>query len=589
MAALQVVVSQTTPFLDQKPGTSGLRKKTRVFIQGNYLANFVQSTFDTLKAQGTSIASQSLLIGGDGRYYNPQAIQTIIKIAVANGVRRIWVGHNGLLSTPACSAIIREKGPVWQRAFGAFILTASHNPGGPEEDFGIKYNCENGGPAPENLTDAIYDRTKKISELISCPNFPTIDIGVVGTTKVEDGGKIAVVEVIDSVTGHVDLLKSVFDFSAIKRLLQRKDFTFVFDSMSGVQGPYAKTVFCDVFGAPPSCLLNAEPKEDFGGGHADPNLTYATALTQVMGVDRKGSPVFGQSSEPPVFGAACDGDADRNMILGRRFFVTPSDSLAIIAAHANVIPFFREQGGIASVARSMPTSGAVDLVAKKQGLNLFEVPTGWKYFGNLMDSKAIFGGKNYTPLICGEESFGTGSDHIREKDGMWAVLAWLSILSHYNQDESKPLVHVEDIVKNHWQEYGRNYYCRYDYEGVDKATAENMFESMTKNTSSNTGRQIGDFAVQTADVFEYTDPVDGSVSKNQGLRFLMADGSRVVFRLSGTAGSGATVRMYVEKYEPATGTLDQTIGDAMAKLVEAGLELSQLEAFTGRKEPTVIT
>jgi len=558
-------------------------------MEGLYLHNFVQATFNALAEQGAEVNRQTLVIGGDGRFYNPEAIQIIVQIAVGNGVNRMWIGKDGLMSTPACSAVIRERGPMWQKAFGAFILTASHNPGGIDEDFGIKYNCENGGPAPEKVTDAIYNHTTTISQIHLCKDFPAIDLSALGTHKFTVGDRVVVIEVIDTVSAHVNLLKSIFDFPAIRRLINRPDFSFVYDSMNGVQGPYVRSVFCDELGASESVLLNSKPLEDFGGNHADPNLTYAHDLTKAMGVDRFGLPVFGQAQEPPVFGAACDGDADRNMIVGRRFFVTPSDSLAIIAAHANVIPFFREQGGLKAVARSMPTSGALDLVARRLGLALFEVPTGWKFFGNLMDSKAIFNGTDYTPFICGEESFGTGSDHVREKDGMWAVLAWLSILAHYNADAAAPLVHVEEIVKKHWSLYGRNFYCRYDYEGVDKARAETMVNEMAAASASNAGRTVGSYTVQIADVFEYTDPVDGAVTKNQGIRFLMTDGSRVVFRLSGTAGSGATVRMYLEKYEAATGNLFQRTGDAMQELVSVALELSQLERHTGRDQPTVIT
>ena len=377
-------------------------------------------------------------------------------MAAANGVKRILVGHKGLLSTPAVSAIIRERTPGWQKPFGAFILTASHNPGGPEEDFGIKYNCENGGPAPEGLTDAIYNITTTITSVRTCPDFPTINLDNVGVTQVNstDGNVLVTVEVISSTDEHIALLKTIFDFPAMKALIHRSDFSFCYDCMHGVQGPYAHKVFVDELGAPASSLINAVPKTDFNGGHADPNLTYARDVCDIMGVDKSGQPIaptvsspvkgvisgginmlLGKSSTPsiPVFGAAADGDADRNMILGKQFFVTPSDSLAIIAAHAHIIPFFAQQGGLKSVARSMPTSGAVDLVAKKLNLRLFETPTGWKFFGNVMDSKVLFKGENLNPVICGEESFGTGSNHVREKDGLWAVLAWLSILAHYNK------------------------------------------------------------------------------------------------------------------------------------------------------------
>lgn len=520
LGPLRVCNVGTVPFDDQKPGTSGLRKKTRKFQEGLYLHNFVQSVFNALLNNDVDLSDGALLIGGDGRYHNDIAIQVIVKMAVANGVKRIIIGQNGLLSTPAISAIIRERGPKWQKCFGSFILTASHNPGGPDEDFGIKYNCENGGPAPENLTNEIYEITRTISNVKICVEFPHVDIEKVGSMIVpsNDGSKQVVVEVISSTQHHADLLSTIFDFEKISQLFKRPDFSMVYDCMHGVQGPYAREIFVNMLGAPESCLLNAIPKDDFNGGHADPNLTYARDICDIMHIDRNG--LVMPSDKPnkiPCFGAAADGDADRNMILGRQFFVTPSDSLAIIAAHADIIPFFSLQGGLKSVARSMPTSGAVDLVAKRLNLNLFEVPTGWKFFGNIMDSKVtpyyggshplqdIFNGQNFNPTICGEESFGTGSNHVREKDGMWAVLCWLSILAHYNEDNSvctttplllllllllppspqsqcgllisllhifqKSFVHIEEIVHQHWRNYGRNFYCRYDYEGVEKNKA----------------------------------------------------------------------------------------------------------------------
>lgn len=379
----------TTPFKDQKPGTSGLRKKTKVFEDGLYLHNFVQATFNALVASGTDLSDGALLVGGDGRYLNEKAIQVIVQMAAANGVRRVVVGQHGLLSTPAVSAIIREAGPQWKKSYGAFILTASHNPGGPHEDFGIKYNCENGGPAPERLTDAIYEVTKTLSSVKLCSDFPPVDVSALGSTVVRslDGSLCVVVDVVSSTDCHVALLKSIFDFPALRKLIARPDFSLAYDCMHGVQGPYARAVLVDELGAPASCLLNAVPKPDFSCCHADPNLTYARDICDLMGVDKAGGVVTGQKQEPPSFGAAADGDADRNMILGRRFFVTPSDSLAILAAHANVIPFFAQQGGLKTVARSMPTSGAVDRVAKRLNLNLFETPTGWKFFGNVMDSK----------------------------------------------------------------------------------------------------------------------------------------------------------------------------------------------------------
>jgi len=590
LGPLQPFTVNTTVIAGQKPGTSGLRKKTKVFMGENYLNNFVQATFDAIKSRGTNISEGSLVIGGDGRYFNNSAIQTIIKMGVANGVKRFWIGENGLLSTPAVSAVIRERGPVWQKAFGAFILTASHNPGGPEEDFGIKYNCENGGPAPEKLTDTIYANTTSIKSYKMCNDFPDIDITTTGCTTVEgaDGSTEVNVEVISTTDVHVSLLKTIFDFGAIKALLDRPDFSMVYDSMHGVNGPFARAVFVDELGQDDSTCVNAVPKDDFNGGHADPNLTYAKELVATMGLDKKGNKI--QVDGPiPSFGAAADGDGDRNMILGNQFFVTPSDSLAIIAAYADVIPFFKAQGGLKGVARSMPTSGAVDRVAEDLNFELFETPTGWKYFGNLMDSKDIYNGKDYTPFICGEESFGTGSNHVREKDGIWAVLAWLSILASENSDASKPLVSVEDIVTKHWAKYGRNYYCRWDFENMDAAGANAMMNKMRADTAINTGKTVGNYTISTADDFTYVDPVDGSISRKQGIRFLMADGSRIIFRLSGTAGSGATVRMYIEQYQPDQTKLGMATSDALKDLVEVALGLCDIKTFCGTETPTVIT
>lgn len=578
----------TTIYEGQKPGTSGLRKKVKEFTKPHYLNNFVQSTFDAVKATGTDVSSGSLVIGGDGRYFNPEAIQTIIKMGVANGVKRFWIGQDGLLSTPAVSAIIRERGPKWQKAFGAFILTASHNPGGPDEDFGIKYNCEHGQPAPASLTDAIYEGTTKIKSYSICEAFPSIDVSKLGltTVKADDGSTEINVEVISSTDTHVELLKSIFDFQQIKALLDRKDFSMVYDTMYGVNGPYATRVFVKELGQSSDVCMNSTPKNDFNGGHADPNLTYAKELVKKMGLDRKGMKIDVGRAKIPDFGAAADGDGDRNMILGKQFFVSPSDSLAVIAANADAIPFFRSQGGLKGVARSMPTSGAVDLVAKDLNYSLFETPTGWKYFGNLMDSKELFGGSDYTPFICGEESFGTGSDHVREKDGIWAVLAWLQILAVANEN-TKSLVTVEDIVTTHWKKYGRNYYSRYDYEGMDKDKCNAMMDKMRFACSKNTGRKVGKYTIAKSDDFEYTDPVDGSVAKKQGIRFLMEDGSRVIFRLSGTAGSGATVRMYIEQYEPEK--IDMVAADALADLIRVALDLCDIKGFLGTEEPTVIT
>lgn len=589
LGALMPFIVPSGPIDGQKPGTSGLRKKTKVFMGEHYLNNFVQATFDAIKENGTDVSEGSLVIGGDGRYFNDKAIQTIIRMGAANGVKRFWIGQNGLLSTPAVSAVIRERGPVWQKAFGSFILTASHNPGGPDEDFGIKYNCENGGPAPEKLTDAIYKNTTTIKEYKICSDFPDVDISKTAkNTYFSDDKKNQVdVDVISATADHVTLLKSIFDFEAIKGLLDRKDFSMVYDCMHGVNGPYAEAVFIGELGQDSSTCMNCIPKDDFAGGHADPNLTYAKELVATMGLNREGSKIDVGNRKIPSFGAAADGDGDRNMILGSSFFVTPSDSLAIIAAYADVIPFFRAQGGLKGVARSMPTSGAVDLVAKKLKFDLFETPTGWKYFGNLMDSKALYGQKDYTPFICGEESFGTGSNHVREKDGIWAVLAWLSILASENTDPTKPLVTVEDIVTRHWKSYGRNYYCRWDFEGVDKVKATAMMDKMRSEITKNTNRTVGKYTISTADDFVYTDPVDGSVAKKQGVRFLMSDGSRIIFRLSGTAGSGATVRMYIEQYEPKN--LDMRVSDALKDLVDVALGLCDIKTFCGTETPTVIT
>jgi phosphoglucomutase len=434
----------------------------------------------------------------------------------------------------------------------------------------------------------MYENTQVIKSYKIANEFPTIDITTPGSTCIvaADGSAEVNVEIISTTDAHVSLLKTIFDFNAIKSLLDRDDFSMVYDCMHGVNGPYAKAVFVGELGQSEDTCLNAIPKDDFNGGHADPNLTYAKELVKLLGLDRTGAKIDVGDAKVPSFGAAADGDADRNMILGSQFFVTPSDSLAIIAAYADVIPFFRAQGGLKGVARSMPTSGAVDLVAKDKNFELFETPTGWKYFGNLMDSKALYGGTNYTPFICGEESFGTGSDHVREKDGIWAVLAWLSILASVNTT-GEPLVSVEDVVKTHWGRYGRNYYCRWDFEGVDKVAATAMMDKMRNDSSVNTGRTVGKYVIDTADDFTYVDPVDGSISKKQGIRFLMTDGSRVVFRLSGTAGSGATVRMYIEQYEPTN--IDMVTSEALDELVKIALDLCDIKTFCGTETPTVIT
>lgn len=506
-------------------------------------------------------------------------------MSAANGVKCVWVGQNGLLSTPAVSAVIRERvGKDGFKASGAFILTASHNPGGPNEDFGIKYNMENGGPAPEGVTDKIYENTTTIKEYLIAEDLPDVDISKIGVSSFSGPDGPFEVEVFDSTETYVKLMKSIFDFEAIKKLLSFPKFSFCYDALHGVAGVYAKCIFLEELGASESSLLNCTPKEDFGGGHPDPNLTYAKELVQRMGLGKSNT-----EGEPPEFGAAADGDADRNMILGKRFFVTPSDSVAIIAANAvGAIPYF--SGGLKGVARSMPTSAALDVVAQHLNLKFFEVPTGWKFFGNLMDAGLC--------SICGEESFGTGSDHVREKDGIWAVLAWLAILAHKNKDNlsGEKLVSVEDIVRQHWATYGRHYYTRYDYENVDAGGAKELMANLV-NLQSNLdevnkivkGVRSDVSNVIRADEFEYKDPVDSSVSKHQGIRYFFEDGSRLVFRLSGTGSEGATIRVYIEQYERDPAKTGRDSQEALKPLVDVAIKLSKMQEFTGRSEPTVIT
>ncbi|HEY9623702.1 MAG TPA: alpha-D-glucose phosphate-specific phosphoglucomutase [Crinalium sp.] len=537
----------TKPFSDQKPGTSGLRKKVPVFQQPNYLENFVQSIFDSLE----NFQGQTLVVGGDGRYYNRQAIQIILKMAAANGFGRILVGQGGILSTPAASCVIRKN-----QAFGGIILSASHNPGGPNEDFGIKYNIDNGGPAPEKVTDAIYDRSKVIDRYLIV-DAPDVDLDAIGKSQLGD----VVVEVIDSVRDYEELLESLFDFDRIRQLLTGGQFRMCMDSLHAVTGPYANAIFERRLGAPAGTVQNGVPLEDFGGGHPDPNLVYAHDLVELL---------FGDNA--PDFGAASDGDGDRNMILGRHFFVTPSDSLAVLAANATLAPGYKE--GLAGIARSMPTSQAPDRVAARLGIECYETPTGWKFFGNLLDA-----GK---ATLCGEESFGTGSNHIREKDGLWAVLFWLNILAVRQQS-------VEQIVREHWQMYGRNYYSRHDYEGVDSDRANTLITNLRNAIPTLKGKTFGSYEVEYSDDFSYTDPVDGSVSKNQGVRVGFTDGSRIVYRLSGTGTQGATLRVYLESYEPniAKHNLDPQV--ALADLISIADEIAQIHTLTGMDKPTVIT
>lgn len=544
---MNIKIVPTTPFEGQRPGTSGLRKKVTVFEQPRYLENFVQSVFNSLE----DFHGKMLVVGGDGRYFNRKAIQTIIKMAVANGFGELMIGKGGLLSTPATSCIIRKY-----QAFGGLILSASHNPGGPNADFGIKYNISNGGPAPEKVTEAIYANSQKIENYVIA-DTPDVDLDTVGE-KILGETKI---KIIDPVADYAEMMAKLFDFDLIKRLFQIGKFKMRYDAMNAVTGPYAKYILEGVLKAPEGTVVNAVPKEDFGGLHPDPNLVYAHTLVEEM-----------FSDNGPDFGAASDGDGDRNMILGHKFYVNPSDSLAVIVANFWNAPGYDR--GLTGVARSMPTSQAVDRVARGMGMSCYETPTGWKFFGNLLDANKA--------TICGEESFGTGSNHVREKDGLWAVLYWLNIIAATNMS-------VEEIVKAHWKKYGRNYYSRHDYEGVDGAVAKAMMDDMTARAESEVGKFYGDYEVETFDNFTYVDPVDKSVSKNQGVRVLFKDGSRIVFRLSGTGTQGATVRVYIEKYEPNVAKHDLDPQVALADLIEIAETISGVKAKTGRKKPDVIT
>ncbi len=551
---MNIISLPTRPYDDQKPGTSGLRKKVSVFQQTAYLENFVQSIFETL----TVPAGATLALGGDGRYYNRTAIQTIIKMAAANGFARVLVGQAGILSTPASSHVIRKY-----HTFGGMVLSASHNQGGPQGDFGIKYNVGNGGPATEKITDAVYAKSKTISHY-KIADFADVDIDHLGITHLA-GGQFCV-EVIDAVQDYADLMESLFDFQAIRALL-KSDFSMKFDAMHAVTGPYAQELFVRRLGAPARSLMNCQPSEDFNGGHPDPNLTYAEDLVKIM--------YAGASA--PDFGAASDGDGDRNMILGKNFFVTPSDSLAVLAANATLVPAYAD--GIAGVARSMPTSGAVDRVAAKLGIPCFETPTGWKFFGNLMDAGKV--------TLCGEESFGTSSSHVREKDGLWAVLFWLNILAR--KFATGQPVSVERILQAHWAEYGRNVYSRHDYEAIPSDVAKSVMQHLEAQFAELPGQRLGSYKVKTCDDFSYHDSIDGSVSHHQGLRILFLDGSRIVFRLSGTGTEGATLRIYLESFEADVTKQLVDAQQALAEMIGLALSLSQLPQKTGRRAPTVIT
>ncbi len=544
---MAVSVVKTQPFTGQKPGTSGLRKKVEVFQQPNYLQNFVQSIFNVLE----HCKGQTLVLGGDGRYYNREAIQIILKMAAANGFARVLVGCGGILSTPAVSCVIRKHAVL-----GGIVLSASHNPGGPDGDFGIKYNISNGGPAPEKITEAIYQRTQQIDRY-HILDAPDVKIDQLGETQLGE----MVVQVIDSVADYSELMEQLFDFDRLHELLSSGNFSMRFDAMHAVTGPYARTILEQRLGARTGTVLRGDVLPDFGGGHPDPNLAHAQELVNFMNAE-----------DAPEFGAASDGDGDRNMILGPRFYVTPSDSLAILAANAKLVPGYA--GGLVGVARSMPTSQAVDRVAHELGIACFETPTGWKFFGNLLDANQI--------TLCGEESFGTGSNHIREKDGLWAVLFWLNILAVRNES-------VESIVRAHWQHYGRNYYTRHDYEGVDTDHAQSLMEALRKNLNSYVGQRLAGREVVLADEFSYTDPVDGSKTKGQGIRVGFDDQSRIVYRLSGTGTEGATLRVYIERHEPNSELHHQDPQAALADLIQSANSIAGISEHTGRKSPSVIT
>lgn len=536
----------TTPFDDQKPGTSGLRKKVAHFSQPRYAENFLQSIFDVAeRAPGAT-----LVIGGDGRYFNREVIEKAIRMAAANGFGRVVVGQNGLLSTPAASNLIRKR-----KAAGGIILSASHNPGGPDGDFGIKYNIANGGPAPEAITEATYKRSRALQEY-KISDAPAPDLSVLGETTIE----AMVVEVVDPVADYAALMQTLFDFGKIRALIAG-GFTLSFDAMHAVTGPYAKTILEGLLGAPAGTVVNGVPLEDFGGGHPDPNAVHAAELiARMMGPDA------------PDFGAASDGDGDRNLIVGRGIVVSPSDSLAMLAADIQRAPGYAK--GITGIARSMPTSQAADRVAAKRGVKLYETPTGWKFFGNLLDAGMV--------TICGEESAGTGSDHVREKDGLWAVLLWLNILA--DRQES-----VKAVVEGHWQEFGRTYYQRHDYEEIDSKAAEGLMGSLRDRLASMSGQRFGTLVVSEADDFSYKDPIDGSISTGQGVRILFSGGARIVFRLSGTGTQGATLRVYIERFEPDPAKHDIAPREALSELIDTADVIGEITKRTGRTAPDVVT
>lgn len=544
----QVVDVTTTQFADQKPGTSGLRKQVSVFQQAHYLENFVQSTFNVIGGgQG-----KTLVLGGDGRFYNRAAAQTIIHMAAANGFARVIVGQGGILSTPAASAVIRARG-----ADGGLILSASHNPGGPNGDFGIKFNGANGGPAVESMTNAIFEETKVLQRYCTLQDAAETDLDTLGETSLAG----TVIEVLDPVAIYADLMEGLFDFEAIKELLTNPRFQLRFDAMHAVTGPYAREILVNRLGAPETSLMNAEPKEDFGGEHPDPNLVHAKDLVDLLNGD-----------EMIAFGAASDGDGDRNMVLGTGFYINPCDSLAVLTANAHLVPGY--SGGLAGVARSLPTSRAVDRVAAYLGIEFFETPTGWKFFGNLMDAGRI--------TLCGEESFGTGSSHIREKDGLWAVLFWLNLIAVRAQP-------ARSIVRDHWERFGRDFFSRHDYEGIDSDQANALMQALTSRLESLPGQTFGDLVVARADNFSYRDPVDDSESNNQGIRIVFENDARIVVRLSGTGTSGATLRVYYDQHERDPAYFSVYAQRYLEPLFAASEAILNIQHFTGRDAPDVIT
>lgn len=591
----------TSPIAGMRPGTSGLRKKVEIW-QGvdeankYYVENFIQSLIDTAKDANGGEMLHTVIVAGDGRYYNTEAMQIICRVLAGNGVENIWVPQNGIMSTPAVSAAIRMR--EGGKAQGGIVLTASHNPGGPGEDFGIKYNEAFGQPAGEEFTEALYKKSLGIS------SFKTVDASDVDFSA-DIGTAFALtskstVTIIDPFQNYLECLKSCFDFPALREFGKRPEFSILFDGMHGAGGPFARRVLVEELGLPESSLLRCDPRPDFGKCHPDPNLTYAAALVKKMGLNPDGSAdELADMSSLPTLGAANDGDGDRNLIAGAGCFVTPSDSLALICDNWGSIPHFAKAGGPKGVARSMPSSAALDVVAKANDIPCFSTPTGWKFFGNLMSSKELFNKKDYTPFLCGEESFGTGSDHIREKDGLWAVLAWMSILMKANEGvpAGEPLVSVSDIVKKHWATYGRHFYCRYDYEGVDSDAANKVMDlvrdKFVKGDTTSIPADTSGIKLVGAEEFEYTDPVDGSQTSKQGLilsfEYPNGDPARVVFRLSGTGSAGATIRMYLERFEKNASKHGEAAPVALKSLADCALGLVKMEDLTGRDAPTVIT